>query len=289
MANSSSFLKITVIHFCLIVFLVRPSLDVSAEDLSNREYIIGPDDVIEIQVWDNEDLNRTVEITQEGDFAFPLIGRVHAEGLSVYELGNLIKKRLADGYIIKPQISVSVIEYNSKKVFVLGEVQNPGSYAIKRKWHLIELISEAGGFTDKAGRIITIVRPKSTNKNGEIEANTRGEKNKIIMIDLGEFKADLSGGNIFVENGDSIFVKPIPPIKRIFVSGQVNKPGELEWKKGLTVRQAISLAGGPTNMAAQKRIAIIRIENNGKENEIKARMDDLVKPDDIIKVPERYF
>ena len=279
-------IKITLKMFCLIGFLGMSSLDLYAKNHSNMEYIIGSDDVLEIQVWDNEDLHRTVEVSQEGAFSFPLISRVYADGLSVFELENLIKKKLADGYIVAPQVTVSVIEYKSQKVFVLGEVQNPGSYVLKRKIHLLELISEAGGFTDKAGRIITIVRPKSPKKSGRHESSVKGEKNEIITLNLGEFKADSSYNNFFVESDDSIYVNPVT---RIFVSGQVEKPGEFEWKRGLTVRQAISLAGGPTQMAAPKRTVIIRINDNGKEKKLRIHMDDLVKPDDIIKVPERYF
>ncbi len=69
----------------------------------------------------------------------------------------------------------------------------------------------------------------------------------------------------------------------------MGNPGALKWEKSLTVRQAISFAGGPTQLAALKRTRIIRVSKNGKENEIKAHMDDLVRPDDIIKVSGRYF
>jgi polysaccharide biosynthesis/export protein len=278
--------KIRLLIFCFTGFLILSSLNLYAENFSNKEYIIGPDDVLEIRVWDNEDLHRNVEVSQEGDFSFPLIDKVHADGLTVFELENLIKKRLADGYIIKPQINVSIVEYKSKKVHVLGEVQNPGSYALKRKIHLLELISEAGGFTDKAGRIITIVRPKSSKNSEALESSVGNQKNEIITLDLGEFKVNSPYDEFLVESGDSIYVNTVP---RVFVSGQVERPGEIRWEREMTVRQAISLAGGPTQMAAPKRIIIIRIKDNGKEENLKAQMDDLVKPDDIIKIPERYF
>ncbi len=281
----SIYSKVALIIFCLIVFLVRPSLEVSAEDLSKNEYTIGPEDILEIQVWDNGDLNRTVEVSQEGTFTFLFIGKVRADGLSIFELEDLIEKRLADGYILEPQVTVSIIEYQSHKVFLLGEVRDPGSYILKRKTHILELISEAGGFTDMAGRTIKIVRPKSRKQSEGHVSPTEDKENEIITLDLGKFKDDNTYDTFFVASGDHIYVNPMT---RIFVSGEVGSPGEFKWEKGLTVRQAISLAGGPTQMAALKRTKIIRVKN-GKENKIKARMDDLVTPDDIIKVAGRYF
>ena len=283
---SSTFsLRISLIIFCLIGFLVMSSLGIYAENLSIKEYTVGPGDILDIQVWDNEDLNRTVEVSWEGAFTFPLIGKVNADGFSVFELENLIEKRLADGYIIAPQVTVDVKEYQSQKVFVLGEVKNPGSYVLKRKTHILELISMAGGFADKAGRTIKIVRPKTLQHGREIISPSRNEENEVITLDMNKFKNDNTYETFFVASGDHIYVNLV---KRIFVSGEVQRPGEFKWEKDLTVHQAISLAGGHTKLGALKRTIIIRVKN-GKEEEYKVRMDDLVMPGDIIKVPGRYF
>ncbi|MFQ5965889.1 MAG: SLBB domain-containing protein [Candidatus Scalinduaceae bacterium] len=281
----TSSLKITLTIFCLIVFFGRLSTNLCAEDLFDKKYVIGPEDVLEIEVWDNKDLHRTVEVSQVGSFTFPLIGKVNAYGLSVFELENLIKKKLTDGYIVAPQVRVSVKEYQSQKVFLLGEVKTPGSYVLKRRTHILELISKAGGFTDEAGRIIKIVRSKASERREGLSSPKEDEENEIITLDIGKFKDDNTYNMFYVASGDHIYVNPLP---RIFVTGEVGKPGEFKWERGLTVRQAISLAGGNTEKAALKRSKIIRVKN-GKEEELKARMDDLVMPDDIIKVPGRYF
>lgn len=251
-------------------------LNLYAENLLDKKYILGPEDVLEIQVWDNDDLNRTIEISQGGDFTFPLIGRVHASGLSVYELENLIEKKLGNGYLIAPQITIAVTECRSQKVFVLGEVNRPGTYSLKGDIHVLELISQAGGFTDKAGRIITIVRPKPL---------SQGKENEVITLHLDKFHADDRLDAFFVITGDSIYVNPVP---RIFVTGAVIKPGAFQWERGLTVRRAISLAGGPTEKASPRRVIIVRVKS-GVEKEFRSSMDELVMPDDIIKVPGRYF
>ncbi|TVL99461.1 MAG: hypothetical protein CV087_18000 [Candidatus Brocadia sp. WS118] len=271
--------------FSFVIFLCMGFGNLLAKDLSDKEYIIGPEDVLEIQVWDNEDLGCVTEVSLEGAFTFPLIGRVRAGGLSITGLERLIEEKLADGYLISPHVNVSVKEYKSQKVSILGAVKNPGSYALKRKTDILEVISQAGGFTDKAGQIITIVRPKPTQQNGHITHSGKEKENAIITLDLSDFKASSAYDNFPVMNGDSIYVNLAP---RIFVTGEVKKAGEFPWEKGLTVRQAISLAGGHTDKASPRRVIISRMED-GKEKELKPKMDDLVIPGDIIKIPGRYF
>lgn len=271
--------------FGLMVFFSIGIESLSAADLSDKEYIIGAEDVLEIQVWDNEDLNCVTEVSLEGAFTFPLIGRVQAGGLSVSGLENLIEKKLTDGYLISPHVNVSIKEYKSQKVSVLGAVKNPGSYALKRKTDILEVISQAGGFTDKAGQIITIVRPNSIQRRVNPASSGQDSENEIIKLDLSDFKASSAYDNFPVMNGDSIYVNLAP---RIFVTGEVKKAGEFPWEKGLTVRQAISLAGGHTDKASPRRVIITRMED-GKEKELKPKMDDLVIPGDIIKIPGRYF
>lgn len=283
--NRTFSLKTTLKILCLIGFLGMSSLDLSAEDLLKKEYTVGPGDALVIQIWDNEDLDRTVEVSQEGSFTFPLIGKVSAEGLTVFELENLVRARLADGFISDPQVTIGMSAYQSRKVFLLGEVKRPGSYVLKRKTHILELISEAGGFTDEAGRMITIVRPRALKHSRVLSSHKSGEENEIIKLDLGEFPADSASNNFYVASGDSIYVSKV---SRVFVIGEVVRTGEFTWEDSLTVRQAISLAGGPTESAALRRTKIIRIKN-GKEIEIKVKMDDLISPDDIIKIPGRYF
>ncbi len=272
--DNKYYLKIVPVYF-FIAFLNVTSLYIHAENFTNDNYTIGTDDILDIIVWDNNDMNRSVEVSSKGTFTFPLIGKIHAKGLSVFELENYITERLADGFINDPQVSISVKNYKSQKVFLFGEVAQPGSYVIKRKTHILELISKAGGFTDKSGRIIKIVRP-SRKSDGESD---------IIEMNLDMFPDGGASNSFYVINGDSIY---IDKEQRIFIIGNVLKKGEFKWEKGLTIRTAISLAGGPKESAALKRTKIIRIIG-GKEVKIDTRMDDLVKPDDIIEVPERYF
>ena len=276
-----SLYKRLVLIFLLIGFECLAPIYLSAQSQSDKEYIIGSGDLLEIQVWDNEDLHRKVEVSQEGEFTFPLIGKVSASGLSVFGLETLIKDRLADGYLVRPQVTVSVTEYKSQKVFLFGEVKKPGTYFVKRKTHLLELISEAGGFTDRAGRTITVVRPRSSRKSQGPVPLEDAKDNEVITVDQARLTAGHTDDSFFVSNGDSIYVSEAP---RIFVTGKVKKPGEFKWETGLTVRQAIILAGGPTEWGSYKRANIVRIEK-GIEKEFKSDLNDPVMPFDVIKVP----
>ncbi|MDR4503365.1 MAG: polysaccharide export protein [Candidatus Scalindua sp.] len=278
-------LKILLTSLCLLVFSRISDSDISAETLFDEEYHIGSDDILTIQVWDNDDLNRVVEVSKDGAFTFPLIGKVHSAGLTLFELENHLKKRLSDGYLVKPEVSVGIQQYRNQKVFLLGEIQKPGSYVLKRKTHILELISMAGGFTDLAGRVIKIVRPKQLQNHKGVISPVNLEDNSVITLDLSKYSDDIAYDVFYVTSGDTIYVNKI---SRIFVNGEIMRPGEFKWETGLTVREAVSRAGGYTENAALKRTKIIRLIN-GREQEIDTRMEDIVMPDDIIKVPGRYF
>ncbi len=123
---------------------------------------------------------------------------------------------------------------------------------------------------------------KQTEKVDSPKAN---EDNTIITLNLGKFQADIASEAFYITNGDSIYVEKKP---QYYVIGAVNSPGSYSWQKGLTIHQAIYLAGGPSGIAALKRTKIIRVKN-GKEENYKVDMDDLIMPEDIVKVPGSYF
>jgi polysaccharide export outer membrane protein len=228
-------------------------------------------------------MHRIVEISREGTFTFPFIEKVYAAGLSVAELEKLIRQKLSEGYFTNPQVTVTISKYKSQKVVVLGEVFKPGSYIIKGRTHILEIISEAGGLTEKAGRIVTIMR------NGFPQAvspiNQVPQAHAALTIDLDQLADGNTEAKFLIEDGDSIY---ITKAHRVFITGEVNRPGEYKWDKGLTVNQAISLAGGPTKRGAIGRSKINRIEN-GAELQLKPKLSDQVIPDDIIEVPQSYF
>jgi polysaccharide export outer membrane protein len=260
---------------------------------TDKDYIIGPEDVLKVQVWDNDDLNRTVHISRQGEFSYPLIGKVKAEGLTVSGLEKEITTRLAKGFIVDPQVTVSVEEYNSKRVYVMGEVggpkgagKGPGTYPLTGQTiTLMEIISKAGGLTREAGDEVLIIRPASERKKlGPVSLHEAGEE-EVIKVNLRLMLEGDTSQNIVLQHGDTILV---PEAEYFYVFGEVKNPGRYIMEKGTTVLKAITIAGGVTKFAAGNRTVVVR-EKEGERVKIPARMGSLVQPEDIIIVPENPF
>lgn len=277
----------SVFMVCLVLLLISPmrAFGVNTQNIATKAYIVGPGDVLQVQVWDHDDLNRNITVTQDGSFSFPFIGKIIAENRSVQDIENELAQKLGDGFLVAPQIAVSVEQYNNKKVFLFGEVQRPGSYPLRQNIRLLELISEAGGFTDDRGTICNIVRTKKADHSSAPVSIAEASANEVITIDLNQLISGQVQQNIELLPGDSIYISGTD---HIFVTGEVKKPGEIRWLAGMTVRQAISIAGGGTATAAVNRTTIVRLER-GREVELKPGLSDPVLPNDIIKVPESYF
>ena len=271
-----------MIVLCLFIAVTNAFAD--SPEGPSKDYVIGPEDVLDIQIWGNDDLRRSVEVSREGSFTFPLIGKVQAAGRSVFSLEHDLIKKLSKGYLVHPQVTVTVTTYKSQKVFVLGEVKKPGCYTIKGKTHILKIIAEAEGLTDSADRVVLISRPSRTMK--EIGNGSAAIKETLTLtIDLDKLQEGSGDEVNYVFSGDSVTVNKAPPV---YITGEVNKPGSIKWEKWITVYQAISFAGGPTSKGAVQRTRIIRTDQ-GREREIKPNLNDPVMPYDIIKVPQSYF
>lgn len=116
-----------------------------------KEFLLGPEDVVEVTVWRNQDLSRVVNVRPDGMISLPLIGDVRASGLTAAQVAETISKRLAE-YKENPSVSVSVKEINSYYVYVVGEVMRPGKYPLKTYATVLQGISLAGGFTQYASK-----------------------------------------------------------------------------------------------------------------------------------------
>lgn len=272
--------------FCFLTIIVTGIFFIIPRPLTAQgDYIIGPEDVIEIIVWDHDDLRRTLPVTLKGKISFPLIGEVMASGKTTQQLEKDIARLLGDGYIVHPQISVTVREYKSRYVFVMGEVNNPGTYPVSKENTLLFILSQAGGATRDAGEEVVIIRPKNRSPRGITLEEAELKREEIIKVNL---KDVLSGGikhNVVIREGDSIVV---PKMSYFFVMGEVRKPGKYNLDRGTTVLMAISIGGGLTQKAAPSRTKIIR-EEGGERTEFKVKMGTLIQPGDAIVVPERFF
>ncbi|MGA1795432.1 MAG: polysaccharide biosynthesis/export family protein [bacterium] len=273
--------KILLIAVLLAVFSCSHAYP---EELGN-DYLIGPEDVLQVTVWKNEDLSGRVAVSLDGYINFHLIGKQKAAGLTTAELAARITEKLANGYIINPQVTVQVLEYKSQKLTIIGEASKPGTYYLTKRTTLIEAISMAGGLTADAGREVVIVRPKRVEERRSITPSNQAEVGEQIRVDIrSALEGDLSQ-NIYVQNGDSIF---IPQAESFFIMGKVKNPGKYILERGTTVRKAISIGGGATEKAAMGRTRVVRIID-GKETEKRIGLDELVQSNDTIVVPECLF
>ena len=135
----------------------------------------APQDVLTVTVWDSPDLSGKFTVETDGSFTFPLIGRVKAGGLTLRQFEAELKKKLADGYFKNPQVSVAVETYRSQRIFIVGEVRNPGTYQLTGDMTLIEAIARAGSTTPGAAPEAIVVRaPAGRQADGPIAARVRG-------------------------------------------------------------------------------------------------------------------
>ncbi len=249
------------------------------------DYEIGPEDELAITVWDHPDLTRKIRVSLEGKISFPLIGEVVAAGLTPIQLENEIKSLLAKDYIVNPHVSVQVTEYRSQKVSIIGEVTSPGSYPLTRKTSLVEAIAMAGGVKQEADHEIMIVRPKTGNPGRTPLMPDQVDPNDVIKVPIRDILEGEKTARIEVRNGDTIF---IPKIKVFYVTGEVKRPGQYTFMKGMTILHAVSTAGGFTEKAARKKLKVVREKGNKKE-ELSLNPESLIEPGDTIVVPESFW
>ena len=246
------------------------------------EYIVGVDDVLSIVAHDHEELTRRdgVPVGADGTIDFPHLGRVKVAGLSPRQIQDELKRRLVAGkFFTTVDLTVTVRDYRSQSVTVNGEVREPGTVQLKANATLAEAISQAGHFTARAGTHVIIVRARAGTAAGAPEGATGDDQIVVQRSDFDTGKAS----RMRLYDGDTIFV---PQADVFYVSGLVKNPNEFIYRPGLTVLQAITLAGGYDDNAAKNRITIERLVD-GKMVSIKVKEADLVQPRDTIKVPRR--
>ncbi len=179
-----------------------PPADVIQE--ANRqvanEFLLGPEDVVEVTVWRSQDLSRIIKVRPDGMISLPLIGDVQASGLTAAQVGEKISTRLTE-YKENPSVSVSVKEINSYYIYVVGEVTRPGKFALKSYATVLQGISLAGGFTQYASKNRMAILRRSASKGSGSERQVRIP---VSYSDLISGKGRV--GNFTLMSGDTIVV-----------------------------------------------------------------------------------
>ena len=242
------------------------------------EYVVGPQDVVTVNVWGQPDVSGKYNVEADGTFTFPLIGRVKAAGLSLHGLEDEIRTRLSGRFFKNPQVTVAIEQYHSQIVNIVGEVRQAGSYPLSGEMRLIDALARAGSTTDNAGPVVVITRSRTPSGGGE-------DPPEVIRVNLRALQSGALTENIRLRDGDTVFV---PRAETFFVSGHVRNPGAFPIQDKTTVMQAIALAGGLTDRGTDRRVQIVRTVD-GKRGTYKAGLDDLVQPGDTVIVRERLF
>jgi polysaccharide export outer membrane protein len=286
------------------------------------DYEIGPGDVLKVVVLGQADMTASFTVGPDGMVSFPILGKVKASENTTLELERKLTVLLADGILKRPQVTVTVAEYGSQKVFVTGEVQRPGQYALKADRTLLVLLGDVGPLGSNVGHEVIVVRPPAgtatatgpavplslTEEPGapaeapapEAPPQTNPAEpapsgipglpfvapgSEVFRISLLELQSGNPEKNIALRAGDTVY---FPKAAQVYVMGSVARPGPYRYQEGMTILQALTLAGGATERGSAGRTKVIRIVN-GKKVEKRVKATDLVLPEDTLVVPERFF
>jgi polysaccharide export outer membrane protein len=219
------------------------------------DYLLGAGDKLQIKVYEAEDLNTTVRVSSRGYVTLPLLGSVLVDGLSAREAEEMIENSYRVRYIKDPHVSIFVEEHFSRRVTLMGQFRNPGTYDYLSKQRLMDVMALGGGLSDIAGRVVQ-VRRYSNLQEGQ----------SVFVVDLDQLiKEGSSDLNIQINSGDVLFV---PEAGSFFVDGAVRRPGAYHIKHTTTLQEAFLEAGGLAPYANRERATLIRISEAGNREMI---------------------
>ena len=296
MANSQVDINITdkpvlIIFFVIQFFFMLPFQPLWAD---GGAYLVGPRDILTLKIsaGGEDQVNVDLTVSSRGMINIPFIGEVKAEGLTIPHLTTLIKKPLAKDYFENPDVNIQVKEYHSLQYHISGAVSKPGMYEMTTKVTLMELIARAGGVLPERGNVAYILRSPA----GGASADEPEKINLKSLLDQGDMRHNpvlLSGDSVYIPLESMLHVAE----SKIYVEGEVKRPGIYEYQPGLTALNACIMAGGFDKFAAPNRARIIR-KNKEKMEIIKINLDTVKKgevrdielmPGDMIHIPETWL
>ena len=266
-----------------------------------KAYRIGVNDELHISVWDEPDLDKQVTVLNDGTILFPLIGRIQVKGLTVLKLTMNITGLLDKDYVVDPQVTVKITEYNSQNIYILGHVSKPGLYSLKGETNVLKAIAMAGGVAPQAGEKLQLLKlsGKDIHQGKKVENLLKKNKFKEVSLNALLKLGDLSQ-NLPVEADDVIFIPAADEVAdlSVYVTGEIRKPGSYAFKEGITALMLCITAGGFTAVSAPNRAEIIRTTKEGNQQVINIDLEDIsdgkikdivLFPGDRIIIPERYI
>ena len=213
-----------------------------------EDYRIGPGDLLDIKVYEAQDLSAEVRVNSRGTATYPLLGEVELGTLTTRQAEEKLQGLIGAKYVKDPHVSVFIKEYRSKNVAVVGAVSKPGNYELLGRASLLDALAQAGGLSESAGKLVYLTR--------------QGEDNQT-EIDLDQLlvKGDMQL-NLPVSMGDTIFV---PEAGTYYVNGAVRRAGKFTLKEDVTVSQAIQIAGGLETGARASDVKLLRFKDGQRQ------------------------
>lgn len=245
-----------------------PAPATQAEKDVTAGYVLGADDVVEVSVLGQPEFATRARVRANGTIQLPFIGEHPVAGETALSLSQKVAERLrGGGYYAKPVVTVEIVSFASRYVIVLGDIAQPGLQPVDREYRVSEVIARAGGLRE-SGADFVILRRES------------GEELKL------PFEKLAMGGkedDPYVRAGDKLYV---PSAELFYIYGQINAPGVYPIKGDgpMTIRKALARGGGVGPSGSTKKIKVFR---DGEE--IKVKLDDAIRPGDVITVGERTF
>jgi polysaccharide biosynthesis/export protein len=253
-----------------------------------KDYQVGPEDLLNIVIFGQDNLNRELRVNGQGEISMPLVGVVKVAGMTPQEVQNRLGELYNASFLVNPQITVTVKEFRHQRVAVTGAVAKPGSYEIIGPRTLLEVLSMAGGFSNlgsqsigggaQAGDVVDVIRHQNapdvakTMKAGSSQPFS--PKTETLVIDLRRLVSGQAPElNIPIRSGDVIHV---PFAGTAYVLGAVKKPGNIAVKENLTVSQAVSMAGDVDPILGTSDITIMRLDDQGNPISINTNLKRIV-------------
>jgi len=240
------------------------------------EYQLGPGDNIRIQVFQNPELTLETRVSENGSITYPLVGVLNVGGLTLSAAEQVIARALATGnFIERPQVNVILLQNRGNQVSVLGQVNRPGRFPLETfNIRFSEMVAIAGGLAPTGADVAIIT-------------GVRNGKPFRKEIDIaGMFLNDALHEDLIVAGGDVIYVHRMP---MFYIYGEVQRPGSYRVERGMTIRQALAQAGGPTIRGTERGIRIYRRGAADKVESLAPDLNDAVRSDDVLHVRETIF
>lgn len=299
------FLKPVTVHlFWFLIFLPGVSFLQPFSYAQEKGYQIGVNDVLHLIIYAGGEKQHESDLTvsPQGMVNAPFIGIIKAQGRTVNQLQNEILRLLAKDYFVNPEVDVFVKEYHSLQYYISGAVHTPGLYKTTGEMTLLELIAKAGGTIPERGRLAYIMRSSPEEAAADTENNDPSAPREPIKVNLQQLldKGDLSV-NIPLNPGDVVYIPMQISFNmaesKVYVEGEVAKPGIYDYQLGMTALSACIYAGGFTKFAAPNRAKIIRQKGEDVEiikinlNRVQSGKDKDIElqPGDRIHIPETWI